>query len=63
MSKFKCKKCEAEFEGDYWNETLEGQIMSDNGFVPIEDAPEGLIWKCPGCMSDTEVEEVKDDDL
>ena len=59
MSKFKCKKCGAEFEGDYWNDTLRGQIMSDNGFMKIQDEHEGLIWKCPGCMSDTEVEEVK----
>ena len=60
MSKYKCKKCEAEFEADYWNETLEGQVMnSSDEYMPIEDAPEGLIWICPACMSDVEVEEVK----
>ena len=59
MNKFKCKKCGFEAKADYWNETLEGQIMSDNGFVPIEDEHEGLIWKCPSCMSDVEVKEVK----
>ena len=60
MSKFKCKKCGFKAKAGYWNETLEGQVMSSSDeYMPIEDAPEGIIWKCPGCMSDAEVEEVK----
>ena len=59
MTKYKCKKCDFTAESDYWNDTLRGQIMGDDEFMPIEDAPEGLIWICPACMSDVEVEEVK----
>ena len=56
---FKCKKCGFVGPAKYWNETLEGQVMGDDEFMPIEQEHEGLIWKCPGCMSDSEVEEVK----
>ena len=58
MKKYKCKECGYKAEADYWNDTLRGQIMGDDEFIPIEDAPEGLTWRCPGCMSDVEVEEV-----
>ena len=58
MSKFKCKKCGAIFSSDYWNETLECQVMGNDEFMPIEEEHEGLIWKCPGCMKNVSVEEV-----
>ena len=56
---YKCKKCGFEAEGDYWNDTLRGQIMGDEAFMKIQDEHEGLIWKCPGCMKNVDVEEVK----
>ena len=58
MKKYKCKECNFEAEGSYWNETLEGQVMGSDEYVPIEEEHEGLIWKCPACDKDVKVEEV-----
>ena len=59
MKKYKCKECGAEFEGDYWNDTLRGQVGIED-FVPIEEAePKTQVdWRCPACDKDVKVEEV-----
>ena len=61
MTKYKCKKCNFTAEGYYWNETLEGQVMGSDEYVPIQDpVGQDLIWLCPSCMNDVEVKkEVK----